>query len=99
MARKSWFDESEAPVIDKYAQEMKSFLEAMADGKITDVELDGQEKRLVVAMKKVEAILSDEQHEAVTQLLCEMAAYDLMKVVHSVSKPRNAVDRIKHFIS
>ncbi|HEY1067301.1 MAG TPA: hypothetical protein VGE52_14365 [Pirellulales bacterium] len=95
MARKSWFDDNNAPVIDKYAQEMTTFLDAMADGKITDSELADQEKRLIAAMKKAEPLLSDEQHAAVTDLLCEMAAFDLMQVLHSMEAARMDSTRLK----
>jgi uncharacterized protein (DUF111 family) len=60
----------------------------VADGKVTTGELDEQEKRLVTLMKEIEPLLSPEAHEKVTQLLCEVTAYDLMQTMHLAGKSR-----------
>jgi hypothetical protein len=85
--RTSWLDaKSEAPVIQEHVERLSSFMEAMADGKITDEELGDQESRLVAAMKKVEPELNDQLHSDVTQLLCELSAYNIMHTLHGLMK-------------
>src|SRR5579885_2313841 len=87
--RTSWFDEkSQAPLIEQYARQLDSFAQAMADGKIELSELRDQEARVVGLMKEIEPRLDDELHEKVTRLLCEMTAYDLMQMVHTMQEAR-----------
>lgn len=84
-----WFDAaSEAPLLAEYARKLDSFLDAVADGKVTGKELEVQEERVVSLMKDVEPLLSPEAHEKVTQLLCEVTAYDLMNTLHMAGKSR-----------
>lgn len=84
-----WFDAaSEAPLLGEYARKLDSFLDAVADGKVTSKELTAQEDRLVTLMKEVEPLLSPEAHEKVTQLLCEVTAYDLMNTLHMAGQSR-----------
>ncbi len=88
-AKTPWFDDkSEAPLLAEYARKLDSFCDAVADGKITSAELDEQEKRLVALMKELEPMLSAEAHEKVTQLLCEVTAYDMMQAMHLAGKSR-----------
>lgn len=85
----SWFDEATShPIIAEKAQQLESFMAAMADGVIDESELQAQEERLVRAMKKAEPTLDAQQHAVVTELLIELAAYDLMQVLHSFHKAR-----------
>jgi len=42
----------------------------------------------VALMKEVEPLLSPEAHEKVTQLLCEVTAYDLMNTLHMAHASR-----------
>ncbi len=87
--RASWLDEStNTPLIDDYAKEMTTFAEAIADGKVTVDELKAQEQRLVAMLKEVEPTLNDDQHAAVTRLLCEVSAYSFMQVLHEMIKHR-----------
>jgi hypothetical protein len=87
--RESWLDEeSQTPLIGERARGLSAFLEAMADGKIDHAELEGQEKRLVKIMQEVEPLLDDALHAKVTQLLCELTAYDLMQTLHSMQEAR-----------
>jgi hypothetical protein len=89
--RQSWLDEAtNTPLIEEYARQLNSFLEAVADGRIQRSELDQQEKRLVALMKKVEPTLDDEQHAEVTKLMCELTAYNLMQVLHTLQGSRPA---------
>src|SRR5262249_26248195 len=79
--RASWLDaKSNKVLIEEYARQLDSFLQAMADGKIEPSELRDQEARLVGLMKEVEPQLDDALHEKVTRLLCELVAYDLMQM-------------------
>ena len=88
-ARSAWLDEtSSVPIITEKAQQMKSFLDAMADGVVDASEVKAQEARLVELMKQIEPLLSDELHEKITQLLCEVSVYDLMHVLHTVHQSR-----------
>ena len=85
----SWLDaESHQPVIERYARRLGPFVEAMADGKIDESEVQAQEKRLVKLMKEVEPTLSPALHERVTQLLYELTAYNLMHILHSMEQAR-----------
>ena len=84
-----WFDDArDAPMLAEYARKLDSFLDAVADGRIDSKELDAQEKRVVDLMKQVDPLLSPEAHELVTQLLCEVTAYDLMNAMHMAGKAR-----------
>lgn len=88
-AKTPWFDDkSEAPLLAEYARKLDSFCDAVADGRVTTVELEEQEKRLVGIMKELEPLLSPEAHEKVTHLLCEVTAYDLMQAMHLAGKSR-----------
>jgi hypothetical protein len=88
-AKTPWFDDkTEAPLLAEYARKLDSFCDAVADGKVTTGELEEQEKRLVTLMKELEPLLSPEAHEKVTQLLCEVTAYDLMQTMHLAGKSR-----------
>jgi hypothetical protein len=89
MPKASWFDDStDLPVIDEQVAKLESFAAAMADGIIEKHELDSQQATLVDTMRKVEGLLSDEQHAAVTRLLVEMSAYNVMRTVHELQADR-----------
>lgn len=89
--RTSWLDErTQSPRINELAQQLQSFLQTMADGQVDAAEIEAQEQRLVKLMKTVEPKLNDQQHGLVTELLCELTAYDLMQMLHTMqqSKPQ-----------
>lgn len=89
--RLRWLDpKTDTPLIDNYARQMTSFVQALADGVIDDAEIKDQEKRLVALMKEVEPRLDDELHELVTRLLCEVTVYDMMQILSSVQQARPA---------
>jgi hypothetical protein len=88
MARTSWFDDADLPLIDEQAQKLESFAAAMADGVIEKQELERQQESLVAAMKAVEADLNDEQHAKVTRLLVELSAYNIMRLLHELHSSR-----------
>jgi hypothetical protein len=89
MARASWFDDkAKHPVIQERLMKLDSFTSALEDGVVSKQELDGQEQRLVAAMKKVEGELSDDLHTNVTTMLIEMTAYNVMRLLHELQVER-----------
>ncbi len=91
MARQSWLDDNaEHTMIDDYAKQLGSFLDAMADGKITADELNNQEKRVVTLMKELEPKLDDAMHAKITELLCEMSAFNVMQFLTELQSVRSA---------
>ena len=89
MTRSNWLDsDTDLPLLDDKVHELRSFTEAMADGKVDATELQGQLDRVVAAMKAVESELTDEQHAKVTTLLIETAAYDIMRTLHELQAER-----------
>jgi hypothetical protein len=87
--RQKWFDEaSHEPLIENYARQLDSFLQTMADGVVDESEIAAQEERLIGLMKEVEPLLDDEVHAKVTRLLCELTAYDIMQMMHSLQAAR-----------
>jgi hypothetical protein len=96
MARIDWFDdETNLPLIDERVQNLQHFVDSMADGLIERKELDMQQANLVESMKAVEASLNDEQHGKVTNLLVEISAYNVMRVLHELQQARlqNAIGK------
>ena|SRR2546428_5021692 len=89
MARVSWFDDkAEHPAIQERLSKLESFTSAMADGVVTGDELNGQEQRLLAAMKKVEGQLDDATHAQVTDVLVELTAYNVMRLLHELQAER-----------
>ena len=90
MARSSWLDEESQEVkIDDYAQQLTSFIDAMADGRIDSAELEAQEKRVAEIMQEVEPHLDDALHAKVTKLLCELSAFNIMQLMSTVDQARS----------
>jgi hypothetical protein len=88
MARTSWFDDADLPIIDEQVQKLESFTQAMADGVIEKQELERQQESLTRVMKAVESDLTDAQHERVTKLLVELSAYNIMRLLHELQSRR-----------
>jgi hypothetical protein len=87
--RVNWFDEkSQTPLIEQYARKLTTFLDAMADGKIDDHEIQAQESRVYKLMKDIEPQLDDALHSKVTELLCELTAHDLMQMLYQMQQSR-----------
>ena len=87
--RTPWFDDKTAtPLIDQHARKLTSFIDALADGKVDDGEIKSQESRVLTLMKEIEPKLDDVLHARVTELLCELTAYDLMQTLHEMQKAR-----------
>jgi flagellin-specific chaperone FliS len=92
MPRQSWLDdETQMPLIDNYARQLGSFMDAIADGKVEEAEVRAQEQRVVQMMKELEPQLDDAQHAKVTQLLCELTAYNLMQILETMQEARPVV--------
>jgi len=88
-SRVNWLDEqTQAPLIDQHARKLGTFLEAMADGHIDEQELKAQEARVYTLMKEIEPQLDDVLHAKVTDLLCELTAYDLMQMLQQMQQAR-----------
>jgi len=84
-----WLDESTgSPIIEQEARRLTSFIDALADGRVDERELTAQESRLVALMKDIEPRLTPELHAKVTELLCELTAYDLMQVVYTIGQAK-----------
>ena len=88
MARTSWFDDSDLPIIDEQVQKLESFTQAMSDGVVEKRELEQQQTSLIKAMKAVESGLDDAQHAKVTRLLVELSAYNVMRLLHELQTAR-----------
>jgi hypothetical protein len=89
MARSSWFDDkAEHPVLQEQLGKLESFTSALADGVVSKQELDGQEQRLVKAMKSLDTSLTDEQHAKATTVLLELTAYNVMRLLHELETQR-----------
>ncbi|MEZ5401323.1 MAG: hypothetical protein R2729_16755 [Bryobacteraceae bacterium] len=88
MAKISWFDDADLPVIDEQVHKLESFTAAMADGVISRQELEQQQEHLVGVMKDVEGLLDEKQHERVTRLLVELSAYNVMRTLHELQAER-----------
>jgi hypothetical protein len=87
--RQSWLDDkTDTPQIDKYARQLDTFIQTMADGKVDEKEIQAQEKRLVKLMKDIEPRLDGDMHAKVTELLCELTAYDIMQMLQSMESGR-----------
>ena len=89
MPRTSWFDEkAEHEAIQERASKLESFTSSLADGVVSKQELGGQEQRLVAAMKKLEPARSDDLHAKVTDVLVELTAYNVMRLLHELQAER-----------
>lgn len=92
MARASWFDDkAEHPVIQERLMTLDSFTSALEDGVVSQQEVNGQEQRLMAAMKKVEGELSDDLHSKITTMLVEMTAYNVMRLLHELQVERTRI--------
>lgn len=88
MARASWLNDDNLPIIDEHVAQLEHFTQSIADGQIDSGELEKQEANLIDAMKSVEADLSDEQHAKVTKVLVELTAYNVMNLLHELARER-----------
>lgn len=84
----SWLDDEGGVAIDEYARRLESFVEAMADGVVTADEVSSQEDRVAALMKEIEPQLDPALHAKVTELLCELVAFDVLQLLHVVQEAR-----------
>jgi hypothetical protein len=87
----SWFDAStHSSLIAEKAKQLESFTSTFADGKVEPSEIKAQEDRVYKLMQEIEPLLDEKLHARVTELLCELTAYDLMQFVAALqeSKPQ-----------
>jgi hypothetical protein len=85
MPKTSWFDEgAQVPTLHERVEKLESFTAAMADGVVDKKELEGQEQRLTAAMKALEPKLSDELHAQMTNVMIELTAYNIMRLLHEL---------------
>jgi hypothetical protein len=75
-----WFDrETGVLILDEYITSLPSYEKYVADGIITPIEVAEQAQNLAESLKKLEQLLSPEQHALVTEALCETAfLYEMM---------------------
>ena len=89
MARTSWLDDkAEHEAIQERASKLESFTSSLADGVVSKQELAGQEQRLLAAMKTLEPELSDDLHAKATDVLVELTAYNVMRLLHELQNER-----------
>ncbi|MHB0957731.1 MAG: hypothetical protein ACYC6N_16875 [Pirellulaceae bacterium] len=89
MTHKSWLDDkAETTLIDDYARDLGTFIEAMSDGNMDAEEVQQQEQRVVALMKQIEPQLDDKMHAQITKLLCEMSALSVMQVLYELCEAR-----------
>jgi hypothetical protein len=87
--KSAWFDETaHASLISDKATQLESFVSTMADGQVTDDELKAQEERVMKLMKEIEPQLDPKLHARVTDLLCELTAYDMMQMLNTMQQSR-----------
>ena len=87
--RLPWVDVlSQTPLIDDHARQLESFMTAMADGRIDEGEVKSQEQRVVALLQEIDPQLNDALHVKVTQLLCELTAYDMMQMLYAMEQAR-----------
>ncbi len=87
--RGRWLDDkTQMPLIDQHARKLTSFVAALADGRVDEAEITAQEERVIHLMREIEPLLDDALHAKVTELLCELTAYDLMQTLHQMQQTR-----------
>jgi hypothetical protein len=87
--RVNWVDpDAQTPLLNEYARQMSSFVQALSDGVVEESEIAEQEKQVVALMKEIEPKLSDDLHDKITRLLCEVTVYDMMQLILSLQKER-----------
>ena len=79
MGRKSWFDpESNEAMFSKYLEQMESWQNALADGKVQPEELQAQAGKVSEMLRVLEPKLSDELHQEVSQVMYEWSVLQAM---------------------
>lgn len=83
MSRTQWFNvltgELEFQMIDR----MDSWQSALEDGVVTDVEIEVQTQRIAQVLRTIDAQVSDELHELITDVLREVSVLHAMQVFYA----------------
>jgi len=77
--RQSWFDDINRIAFDGNYQQVASWQEAIADGRVDAAEVEAQAERVAGAFRALEPTLSDEQHAHLTEALRELSALHAMQ--------------------
>ncbi len=79
MANQSWFDsQTNQLLFSQYMEQMESWQKAFADGVIEPSEVKQQADKVAEMVRVLEPQLSDEQHDALTQIFYEWAVLQAM---------------------
>lgn len=79
MAKQSWFDsQTNQLLFNQYIDQMESWQKALADGVIEPSEVKEQADKVADMVRALEPQLSDEAHEALTQIFYEWAVLQAM---------------------
>ena len=86
--RVSWLDDEGGVALEESVRKLQTFMDAMADGVISEDELAAQEARVVALMGEIEPKLDDGLHAEITRLLVEVTAFDIMNLLASMQAAR-----------
>ena len=86
--RASWLDDEGGVALEESVKKLQTFMDAMADGVISEDELAAQEERVVALMREIEPRLDDSLHAEITRLLVEVTAFDIMNLLASMQAAR-----------
>lgn len=85
----TFFDDNGMLNIDELIVEQPSFIKIMADGVVTEEELQEQSKRVEAILKDIEKTASPEVIEKVRHLLAEVSVLVAIKQIHSSTSTGN----------
>ncbi|AGY59236.1 hypothetical protein [Gloeobacter kilaueensis] len=89
--RTGWFDEANGVTrLSEYFQRMESWQQAIADGKITPEEIRDQSSRVIALLKEVEPLVSEPEHQLITETLYEIAVLQAMQASAVASSLRTS---------
>lgn len=72
--RQSWFSaEGDEVLLGRYVERVETWREAIADGHVSDAEVNEQAERVAGLMRELEETLDDDEHERVTTVFVEWA--------------------------
>lgn len=78
------FDENGMLCIDEAVMKQPTFIKIMEDGIVTEEELAEQSKKVTELLKKVETLCSDEEIEAIKDLLVETSVLHAIYQYHNI---------------
>lgn len=77
--RRSWFDENNRMAFDRSYQQVMSWQQAIADGRVDAAEVEVQARRVADAFRALEPSLDNEQHARLTEALGELSVLHAMQ--------------------